>query len=210
MDKNTLQMNRVRAVRAVENLKKNKFDAHFVESVAQMKELIATMIPEGVSVAVGGSMTLFETGIIDWVRQQPVTFYDRYNPDNDVQEMFRKAFISDVFVTSTNAVTLEGELLNVDAGGNRTAAMIFGPKKVLVIAGINKLVKNMAEAELLIKRTARPMNNERLNTNNPCRLVGECTECITESRICSVFVRIARSQIRDRISVILVNENLGY
>jgi L-lactate utilization protein LutB len=203
-------MNRVRAVRAVENLKKNKFDAHFVESVAQMKELIATMIPEGVSVAVGGSMTLFETGIIDWVRQQPVTFYDRYNPDNDVQEMFRKAFISDVFVTSTNAVTLEGELLNVDAGGNRTAAMIFGPKKVLVIAGINKLVKNMAEAELLIKRTARPMNNERLNTNNPCRLVGECTECITESRICSVFVRIARSQIRDRISVILVNENLGY
>lgn len=210
MDKNTLQMNRVRAVRAVENLKKNKFDAHFVESVAQMKELIATMIPEGVSVAVGGSMTLFETGIIDWVRQQPVTFYDRYNPDNDVQEMFRKAFFSDVFVTSTNAVTLEGELLNVDAGGNRTAAMIFGPKKVLVIAGVNKLVKNMAEAELLIKRTARPMNNERLNTNNPCRLVGECTECITESRICSVFVRIARSQIRDRISVILVNENLGY
>lgn len=210
MDKNTLQMNRVRAVRAVENLKKNKFDAHFVESVVQMKELIATMIPEGVSVAVGGSMTLFETGIIDWLRQQPVTFHDRYNPDNDVQEMFRNAFFSDVFVTSTNAVTLEGELLNVDAGGNRTAAMIFGPKKVLIIAGINKLVKNMAEAELMIKRTARPMNNERLNTNNPCRLVGECTECITESRICSVFVRIARSQIRDRISVILVNENLGY
>lgn len=210
MDKNTLQMNRVRAVRAVENLKKNKFDAYFVESVAQMKELVATMIPEGVSVAVGGSMTLFETGIIDWVRQQPVTFYDRYNPDNDVQDMFRKAFFSDVFVTSTNAVTLEGELLNVDGTGNRTAAMIFGPKKVLVIAGINKLVKNMAEAELLIKRTARPMNNERLNTNNPCRLVGECTECISESRICSVFVRTTRSHVRDRICVILVNENIGY
>lgn len=210
MDKNTQQIQRVRAVRTVENLKKNKFDAHFVESVDQMKELIATMIPSGSSVAVGGSMTLFETGIIDWLRQQPITFHDRYNPDNDVQTMFREAFSSDIFVTSTNAVTLEGELLNVDGSGNRTAAMIFGPKKVLVIAGINKLVKNMAEAEQLIKRTARPMNNERLNTNNPCRLVGECTECISESRICSVFVRMARSQVRDRICVILVNENLGY
>lgn len=210
MDKNTQQIQRVRAIRAVENLKKNKFDAHFVESVDQMKELVATMIPSGSSVAVGGSMTLFETGIIDWLRQQPITFYDRYNPDNDVQKMFREAFSSDIFVTSTNAVTLEGELLNVDGSGNRTAAMIFGPKKVLVIAGINKLVKNMAEAEQMIKRTARPMNNERLNTNNPCRLVGECTECISESRICSVFVRMARSQVRDRICVILVNENLGY
>ena len=210
MDKNTQQIQRVRAVRTVENLKKNKFDAHFVESVDQMKELVATMIPAGSSVAVGGSMTLFETGIIDWLRQQPITFYDRYNPDNDVQKMFREAFSCDIFVTSTNAVTLEGELLNVDGSGNRTAAMIFGPKKVLVIAGINKLVKNMAEAEQLIKRTARPMNNERLNTNNPCRLVGECTECISESRICSVFVRMARSQVRDRICVILVNENLGY
>jgi L-lactate utilization protein LutB len=210
MDKNTQQIQRVRAVRTVENLKKNKFDAHFVESVDQMKELVATMIPAGSSVAVGGSMTLFETGIIDWLRQQPITFYDRYNPDNDVQKMFREAFSCDIFVTSTNAVTLEGELLNVDGSGNRTAEMIFGPKKVLVIAGINKLVKNMAEAEQLIKRTARPMNNERLNTNNPCRLVGECTECISESRICSVFVRMARSQVRDRICVILVNENLGY
>jgi L-lactate utilization protein LutB len=210
MDKNTQQIQRVRAVRAVENLKKNKFDAYFVESVEQMKELVATMVPQGASVAVGGSMTLFETGLIEWLRQQPVTFHDRYNPENDVQVMFRNAFTSDIFVTSTNAVTMEGELLNVDGSGNRTAAMIFGPKKVLVIAGINKLVKNMAEAEQIIKRTARPMNNERLNTNNPCRLVGECTECISESRICSVFVRMARSQIRDRICVILVNENLGY
>jgi L-lactate utilization protein LutB len=210
MDKNSQQIQRVRAVRAVENLKKNKFDAYFVESVEQMKELVATMVPEGASVAVGGSMTLFETGLIEWLRQQPVTFHDRYNPENDVQVMFRNAFTSDIFVTSTNAVTMEGELLNVDGSGNRTAAMIFGPKKVLVIAGINKLVKNMAEAEQIIKRTARPMNNERLNTNNPCRLVGECTECISESRICSVFVRMARSQIRDRICVILVNENLGY
>jgi L-lactate utilization protein LutB len=210
MDKNTQQIQRVRAVRAVENLKKNKFDAYFVESVEQMKELVATMVPQGASVAVGGSMTLFETGLIEWLRQQPVTFHDRYNPENDVQVMFRNAFTSDIFVTSTNAVTMEGELLNVDGSGNRTAAMIFGPKKVLVIAGINKLVKNMAEAEQMIKRTARPMNNERLNTNNPCRLVGECTECISESRICSVFVRMARSQVRDRICVILVNENLGY
>jgi L-lactate utilization protein LutB len=210
MDKNSQQIQRVRAVRAVENLKKNKFDAYFVESVEQMKELVATMVPEGASVAVGGSMTLFETGLIEWLRQQPVTFHDRYNPENDVQVMFRNAFTSDIFVTSTNAVTMEGELLNVDGSGNRTAAMIFGPKKVLVIAGINKLVKNMAEAEQMIKRTARPMNNERLNTNNPCRLVGECTECISVSRICSVFVRMARSQIRDRICVILVNENLGY
>jgi L-lactate utilization protein LutB len=210
MDKNSQQIQRVRAVRAVENLKKNKFDAYFVESVKQMKELVATMVPQGASVAVGGSMTLFETGLIEWLRQQPVTFHDRYNPENDVQVMFRNAFTSDIFVTSTNAVTMEGELLNVDGSGNRTAAMIFGPKKVLVIAGINKLVKNMAEAEQMIKRSARPMNNERLNTNNPCRLVGECTECISESRICSVFVRMARSQIRDRICVILVNENLGY
>jgi L-lactate utilization protein LutB len=210
MDKNTQQIQRVRAVRAVENLKRNKFDAHFVESVEQMNELISTMIPAQSTVAVGGSMSLFETGVIEWLRQQPVTFYDRYNPENDVQEMFRKAFYADVFVTSTNAVTMEGELLNVDGSGNRTAAMIFGPKKVLVITGINKLVKNMAEAEQMIKRTARPMNNERLNTNNPCRLVGECTECISESRICSVFVRTARSHVRDRICVILVNEDLGY
>jgi len=209
MDKHSQEMLSKQALKAVDNLRKNKFEAHFVQDTQEMMSLVQSMIEDNATVTVGGSMTLFETGIIDYLRAAPIQFLDRYQSE-DVQKTLRDAFSADVFLTSTNAVTMEGELFNIDGSGNRVAALTFGPKKVLVIAGINKLVKNMEEAEYLMKRYARPMNNERLSTNNPCTVTGECSECHAEKRICSTFVRTARSQVRNRICVIIVNQILGY
>ncbi len=210
MDQHTKLIQRLQGEAAVKALRRNRFDAHYFETVEQMKTYVSELLQKDMTVAVGGSMTLFETGIIDMIRGSEATFYDRYDVSKDTAVMFRKAFESDLFFTSSNAVTLDGQLFNIDGNGNRVAAMIFGPKKVVVIVGTNKIVKDMSAAESFAKMTSRPMNNQRLNTGNPCTVTGECMECVKDTRICSAFVRIARSQIDRRIAVLIVNESLGY
>ena len=124
--------------------------------------------------------------------------------------MFRKSFYADVYLTSTNALTLDGKLLNVDGNGNRVAAMIYGPKKVVVLTGINKLVKDEAAAIERIQMIAAPANCVRLNKDTPCTKVGNCVDCLNPKRICASHVKIDRSQTKDRIHVILMMKEAGY
>jgi hypothetical protein len=124
-------------------------------------------------------------------------------------ELSRKALTSDVFVASTNALTEDGKLLNVDATGNRVAAMFFGPKKVIIVAGVNKIVKDIDAAEKRVREWAAPQNAKRLNRKTPCAETGVCADCRSPQRICNIYVTLAKRPSRTEVVVILVGENLG-
>ena len=127
--------------------------------------------------------------------------------DDDV---FKKAFTSDIFITSTNALTMDGCLYNIDGTGNRVAAMIFGPREVIVIAGLNKICQNEEEAIARIRHCSAPANAIRLNKKTPCTKTGHCMDCHSPDRICSSYVKLAYQKQVNRIKVIIVEENLGY
>lgn len=213
MDNNLKTIIDLRIKRTMENLEKNNMDAFYVEDEVMVLDKVKELLNDGDTVAVGGSMTLFETGIIDYLRCGKYKFIDRYEDGLDAAGMkavFRKSFFADAYFTSSNAITENGELYNVDGLGNRTAAMIYGPDKVIVIVGINKIV---ADSEAAIERNrnyAAPANAVRLNKNTPCVKVGYCMDCSSAERICNSYVLIGRQAIKGRIKVMIVGKDFGY
>ncbi len=191
-------------------LEANNYGVSVAETKEEAAELIKSMIPEGASVGVGGSVTLDELGMISWLRENPaVKFIDRYHTENRKQA-FRDALSADVFLMSTNAVTMQGWLYNVDGTGNRVSALIYGPDKVIVVAGINKVTEDLDAAVARVEKLAAPANNVRLNKENPCVKAGQCMHCSQASTICNQYVVTRRSGEKGRIHVVLVNEELGY
>lgn len=213
MDRNIQWVISQKVKRTIENLQKNNITACYIEDKKGVLEKINELISEGNTVSVGGSMTLFETGIIDFLRSGKYNFLDRYKPGltkEDIKDIYRKSFSADAYFTSSNAVTENGELYNVDGNGNRVAAMIYGPDKVIVIVGVNKIVKDVNEAMERNKRTAAPANAKRLDRKTPCAKLGYCVDCNTPDRICNDYVLIKKQGQKDRINVIIVGESLGY
>lgn len=210
MDKNTVQIIEKRLERAITNLKNHKFDVSVCEKKEDVNPLLEKLIERNSTSAVGGSVTLSETNTLAWLRSGHTKFYDRYSPECDVNEVFHESFNVDAYITSSNAVTVTGELVNTDGNGNRVAAMIYGPKKVYVIVGLNKLVPTIEEGQRRIELYAAPMNCERLNRATPCRKTGECMDCNVPERICSVNVVFNRCNTPNRIHIIFVKEDLGY
>ena len=213
MDKNSNWVMEQRVKRTMENLEKNNMDAYFVEDEKAALQKVAGLINEGDTVSVGGSMTLFETGIIDYLRCGKYNFLDRYKEGitpQDLKEIYRKSFSADAYFSSSNALTEAGELYNVDGNGNRVAAKLYGPDKVIVIVGVNKIVKNVQEAIDRNKAISAPANCKRLNRKTPCAEVGYCMDCKSAERICNEYVLIRRQGLKGRIKVIIVGKELGY
>jgi len=199
--------------RTISSLEKNNMNGYFVQNEKELLDTINNILKEGDTVGVGGSMTLVQTGVLDFLRKGKYQFLDRYAENltrEDVKEIYRKSFFADGYITSTNALTEAGELYNVDGNGNRVAAMMYGPDKVIVVCGINKIVKDVDEAVKRNKETAAPANAKRLNRNTPCTKVGYCVNCNSEERICNEYTLIRRQGIKGRIHVIILNKNLGY
>jgi L-lactate utilization protein LutB len=213
MDKNVLWHIEQRVKKTMDNLEKNNMEAYFVKNEEEMLSKVKELITEGETVAVGGSMTLFETGIIDYLRNGKFNFLDRYKDGltaNEVKEIFRKSFFADSYLVSTNALTENGELYNVDGNGNRVAAMLYGPDQVIVIVGINKIVKDVDAAIKRNREISAPINAKRLNKTTPCTKVGYCMDCKSSDRICNEYTLIKRQGIKGRIKVIIVGKELGY
>ena len=199
--------------KAVAALQKNHFTAAYFPDRAAAKEAILAAIPAGATIGVGGSITTGQLGLLDTLAQQGHTIYNHGKPGltaEEATETRRKELLSDVFLTGTNALTLDGQLVNVDGAGNRVAAMIFGPRKVLVITGVNKIVKNVDDALARIKLYAAPLNNMRLNRPNPCVKTGECMDCQLPTRICNVYTVLAKRPLGADIAVYIIGEDLGY
>lgn len=213
MDKNKYEIIRLRMERTAGALRKNNMYCVCADTSAELPDIISDLLSPSDTVSVGGSMTLFETGIIDLLRNGPYNFLDRYVPGlspEQIQNIYTNTFSADAFLSSTNAITENGELYNVDGNGNRVAAMIYGPKSVIIIAGYNKIVKDLDEAKTRVEEFAAPSNARRLNTGTPCTVCGKCMNCSNENRICADTVILGRQRIKDRIKVILVGEELGY
>lgn len=197
---------------AVKVLSSRKFDAHYAEDAEEAKRIAGELIPKGAEIAVGGSVTLQETGIMDLVRSPEYKFIDRFNNESWEEELhkYRLGFLSDVFVTGTNAVTMDGQLVNIDCTGNRTGCIAFGPKKVIVVVGANKIVSDIAEGIKRAKSIA-PMNSKRINHGNPCDSTCVCTNCTGTNRVCNVISIIDGCyKFPGRISVIVVADELGF
>lgn len=199
--------------RTLKALEDNQMKGYYLEDPSALLPLLETLVPQGSVASVGGSMTLFELGVIDWLRQRPIAFLDRYAPDlsaQDITALYRESFKADVYLCSTQAITEAGELYNVDGRGNRVAAMAFGPDRVIVICGTNKLVVDEAAAIERNRRVAAPANAKRLNRKTPCASLGYCTDCASPDRICAHHVTMKHQVVKDRIHVIVVEGDYGY
>ena len=208
--------------KTMENLRKNNMAAYYIETKKEALDLVTSLVKKGETVGVGGSVTLNEVGVLELLRNGDYNFLDRYKEGlsrEEVTEIFKKSFFADSYIVSTNALTEEGELYNVDGNANRVAAMLFGPGSVIVIAGKNKIVGNLDEAAKRVKTIAAPRNVKRLGLTTYCSEKGVCmgaedekmcAGCMSEGRICASYTVMARQRIKDRVKVIIVNEELGY
>ncbi len=213
LDKNKLEIIRIKMKKIAAALENNNFMPFCVDTAQEAIALIKELIPKGASVGVGGSATLNELSVIELLRSGDYNFFDRYDKSlspGGVTEVMKKSLTADVFLTSTNAVTEDGELYNVDGNANRVSAMLFGPDSVIVVAGYNKIVKDIAAAKQRVKDIAAPANCVRLGIDNPCTKNGSCCDCKVQSRICCDTVIMSRQRIPGRVKVILVAQELGY
>lgn len=213
MDKNKLEIIKIKMKKTAMALESNNFMPFCVDTAQEAIELIKELIPKGASVGVGGSATLGELSVIDLLRNGDYNFFDRYDKSlspEQVYEVLKQSLTADVFLTSTNAVTENGELYNVDGNANRVAAMLFGPESVIVVAGYNKIVRDVEAAKMRVKEIAAPINCVRLVIDNPCTKNGSCVDCKNDSRICCDTVIMGKQRKQGRVKVILVAQELGY
>ena len=213
MDKNIAWYIEKQVERTIKNLNSRNMEGYYVNNREQLFQKLKEFIAEGSTVGVGDSMTLFETNIIDFLRKGSYNFLDKYEEKltkDEKREIYIKNFSADTFICSTNAITESGELYNIDGNGSRVAPMIYGPKQVIIITGINKIVKNLEEAEIRVRQYAAPVDAKRLNKDTPCTKLGYCIDCKSPNRICNDFVIIKGQFIKGRIKVVIVGEVLGY
>ncbi len=210
--------------RTSEALRENNMEAYVAENRSEALKIVETLLKEGDMIGVGGSETLNECGILDLVRSGKYKFINRYAPGlsrDEVHKLHIQAIGADVYISGTNAITEDGVLYNVDGNANRIAAIAFGPKSVIIVAGYNKIVKDLNDAVNRVKSIAAPANTKRLSCPTYCEKAGQCLSlaegsdvisdgCRGDGRICCDYLISARQRIKGRIKVILVKESLGF
>lgn len=202
---------------ALRNLRANNFDAHFVKSSGVAKETILGMISKNDVVGFGDSATVRQIGIFKELEKRGTRilnpFSRKLTTDRSKREardeISKRIFRCDVLITGTNAITADGKLVNIDAVGNRVAAMIFGPKKVIIVVGRNKIVKDVEEALHRIKNVIAPYHAKAKDFATPCVQTGKCSDCRSNHRICNVTTVIEKRPWRTDITIVLIDKDLG-
>ena len=196
------------------HLQKRRMEASYAATADQAREEILAMIPKGSTVFRCGSMTAGGMGLWEAIGNLPgVKLIDPYRPElsrEEGLEQRRQGMTAEIMIASVNAITLDGKLVNLDGMGNRVAAMAFGPKKVILVVGINKIAPDLDSAIARVKHYAAPVNSIRLGIPTPCVETGLCSDCRSPQRICNIWSIIEGHMVKDRIHVKLVGENLGY
>ncbi len=197
----------------IANLKKRQIEAWYCANVEEAEKKAFSFLTPGCLVSFGGSMTLTDIGMLTALRHDPnIRLLDRakVSTPEETSRIYHDALSADFYFMSANAITAGGELVNIDGTGNRVAALIYGPRNVVIMAGMNKVVPSVEEAVSRVHNTATPMNCRRLGRNTPCAATGVCADCISPDCICNQVVITRRSGIPGRIKVILIGEELGY
>ncbi len=197
----------------IEKINRNNMAGYYVESISQLHELLPVLMPEGQTVGCGDSVTLEQTGVYEYVRNHNYDFLDKYKNGlcrEEKQEIYIRNFGVDTFLTGINAVTMGGELFNIDGNGSRVAPIIYGPKQVIAIVGTNKIVDTVDEAILRTRQVAAPQDAKRLGKETPCTKLGKCINCHHSQRICNDFVLITGQFEKQRIKIIFIKGDYGY
>ncbi len=214
MDTHQIVWNEKVAKDIIGHLVKRRMEASYAATADQAKKEILAMIPKGAVVFRCGSMTAGGMGLWETIPKLPdVKMIDPYRPELSREEGLeerRKGMTADIMIASVNAITMDGKLVNLDGMGNRVAAMAFGPKKVILVVGMNKVAPDLDSAIARVKHYAAPVNSIRLGIQTPCVETGLCSDCKSAQRICNIWSTIEGSMVKDRIHVKLVGESLGY
>lgn len=200
--------------KTVDNLRKNSFIAYYFDKLSEAKEYIEKNIKENEVIAFGGSVTVLNDLKLHVIAENHGKKVLNHNAPNLTAEekldIRKKQLTSDLFITSTNAITIDGKLVNIDGVGNRVAAMIFGPKKVIIFCGINKIVENVLDAMKRIKFISAPKNAKRVNSKTPCVETGLCIDCNSKERICNVITIIEKKPTLSDVEIVIIGEPLGF
>ena len=194
----------------VKNLQARHFDAYYCATKEDALKKALELIPEGSSVAWGGSMSAQAIGLMDAVRKGPYRAIDRDAcPPEEKVAMMKKGLLADVFLTGANGISLDGQMVNMDGTGNRVAAIVYGPDSVLVVAGMNKVTDTLEEAIRRVRTMASPMNAQRFPVNTPCAANGVCADCKCVDSVCNQLLITRHCRPAGRIKFIIVGEELG-
>lgn len=198
-------------VSTINNLKNNGFKVEYYQDSNTAKKAIVSSIQVDDTIGIGGSMTIFDMGIYEELLEKNAKVYWHWKVADSYKDSVRKeASIASIYLTSTNAITEDGFLVNMDGVGNRVASMFYGHEKVYVVAGTNKICKDYEAALDRIRNVAAPKNAKRLNLETPCVKGGKCLDCKALSRICNVEVILRRAPSGGDITIFLIDEELGY
>ena len=209
---NTKEYNKTVAATVIKNLAKRNMEGYYAETREDAVKIALSLMPEGSSIGWGGSVTLSECGLMDAIKNGK---YELINRDTaktpeESKAVHTRIFTSDFFLMSTNALTLDGELINVDGRSNRVCYLCYGPENVIIVAGMNKLVVDVDAGIKRARNIAAPKNTQRLAKKTPCAATGRCADCLSPDCICMNTVITRASRVEGRIKVILVGEELGY
>ena len=195
----------------IKAMKKRQFDAYYCSTAEEAVEKVLELIPAGDVVSWGGVATVDQLGIKDRLRQrnQPLIDRDTAKTPDERMDMLRQALTCDTFLMSSNAISEDGQLVNIDGMGNRVAALCFGPKQVIVVAGMNKVAGDLDSAMSRARHIAAPANVQRFDVKTPCAVTGQCGNCTSPDCYCAQIVTTLFSKIPGRIKVVLVGEVLG-
>lgn len=195
----------------LKNLQSRGFKTHFVNNSAEAKDLILKLVPPSDSTGFGGSATLKTLGIPEALKERGNIVYHRaFFPDAERMKVMLDAGRADWFITSTNAITMDGELVNTDGIANRISSMVFGGANTLVVCGINKIVPDISTALERIHKEVAPKNSKRLQQNTPCVTCGDCADCTADKSICRATTIIHYPTMTKKFHIIIVNEDLGF
>ena len=199
--------------KTIAHLQQNNMAGYYATTVPDLHELLRQLIPKTDLVGSGDSVTLEQTGVFDFIRNQGYRFLDKHVPEltgEDKREIYLQNFRADTFLTGINAVTADGKLFNIDGNGSRVAPLLYGPKQVIAVVGTNKIVATVEDAIARTRQIAAPLDAKRLGKSTPCTKLGRCIDCHHKQRICNDFVLITGQFQKDRIKVIFMDGQYGF
>ena len=209
MNQNIVKRNELLAQKVVKGLESRNMKGYYAATKEEALAIALSLIPKGSSVSMGGAMSAHEIGLVAAVKNGDYRFIDR-DAYADKRTAMLAAYDADVFLSSANAMTEDGILVNIDGNANRVSAIAQGPKKVVIVAGMNKVCKDLDHAMKRARNVAAPINAQRFGLATPCARTGACMDCKSPDTICCQFLITRYSRHSDRIHVILVNDNLGF
>lgn len=209
MNENIFRRNALLAQKVIKGLQSRNMTGYYAQDRAEALRLALQLIPEGSAVTMGGAMSAHEIGLVEALKQGNYSFIDR-DAMADKRAAMLAAYDADVFLASANAITEDGVMVNIDGNANRVSAIAQGPKKVLLIVGMNKVCDDLDGAMKRARNVAAPINAQRFGLSTPCAETGACMDCKSPDTICCQFLITRFSRHKDRIHVILVNDDLGF